>query len=97
MPTDILDPKDIEIILLKAEVERWKSLAFSPIGDNHHNALTCPHCNPNGCVFALPVSPGQKDPWQKTQESIDRGYARKGRFGYEAHPEFGKDLPKKES
>jgi hypothetical protein len=21
------------------------------LGDNHHNALTCPHCNPNGLVL----------------------------------------------
>lgn len=30
---------------LEHEVEKWKMIAFSPLGDNHHNAKLCPHCN----------------------------------------------------
>ena len=97
MSENVTDHRDVQIALLKAEIERWKALAFSPIGDNHHNALLCPHCNPNGCVFALPVSPGQKHPWQQAQDSVDSARARKGRMVFITHPEFGKDLPKKES
>lgn len=37
---------------LRAEAARWKAQAFAPLGDNHHNALLCPHCNPEGRRFA---------------------------------------------
>lgn len=26
-------------------------LRMTPIGDNHHNAVTCPYCNPRGLSF----------------------------------------------
>lgn len=47
-------PREIaaEVLRLRAEVERWKAQAFQPLGDNHHNALLCPHCNPEGRRFA---------------------------------------------
>jgi hypothetical protein len=43
------------------EIERLKAalaLAVSPKAelDNHHNALTCPHCNPKGLKFAEPAA-----------------------------------------
>jgi regulator of replication initiation timing len=33
---------------LEAEVLKWKQQSFRPLGDNHHNALACPYCNPGG-------------------------------------------------
>lgn len=30
---------------LIGEVRYWKEQAFRPLGDNHHNAKLCPHCN----------------------------------------------------
>ena len=41
-----------EIVKHRAEIDRWKAQAFAPLGDNHHNALLCPHCNPEGRRFA---------------------------------------------
>lgn len=32
-------------------------LKFSPLGDNHHNALLCPYCNPNMTT----LTPKQKE------------------------------------
>lgn len=40
-----------EVVRLRAEVAHWKAQAFQPLGDNHHNALLCPHCNPEGRRF----------------------------------------------
>ena len=34
---------DATITALREEVKRAR---FSPLGDNHHNALACPYCNP---------------------------------------------------
>lgn len=35
------------------ELERELAEArFRPMGDNHHNALACPYCNPEGLAFA---------------------------------------------
>lgn len=36
----------------EADAARWKAQAFQPLGDNHHNAEMCPHCNPNGWRLA---------------------------------------------
>jgi hypothetical protein len=33
---------------LLQEVERLRTAEFSPKGDNHHNAMACPYCNPKG-------------------------------------------------
>ena len=36
-------------VVLSRQLERELAEArFSPLGDNHHNALACPYCNPNG-------------------------------------------------
>jgi hypothetical protein len=35
-----------------AERDKWKCQAFAPIGDNHHNAMLCPHCNPSALAAA---------------------------------------------
>jgi len=67
----ISDPRDAQIATLQKEVAYWKQLAFSPLGDNHHNALLCPHCNPNGLVLAIPVKPGESDPVEKTKAAIN--------------------------
>jgi hypothetical protein len=32
-------------------LNRMAEQRYSPIGDNHHNALLCPHCNPDGKEF----------------------------------------------
>lgn len=40
----LLAAKEREIERLKGEVEKWKAMAFLPLGDNHHNAALCPHC-----------------------------------------------------
>ena len=38
-----------ELIDHTRQLERELAEArFSPLGDNHHNALACPYCNPNG-------------------------------------------------
>lgn len=37
-----------ELAAKDAEIEKLRGLQFSPIGDNHHNAWACPHCNPSG-------------------------------------------------
>lgn len=41
-----------------AEIKRLecavREAQFHPLGDNHHNALLCPHCNPEGLRFADP-------------------------------------------
>lgn len=43
----------------KAEAEKWRGLVYAPTGDNHHNALLCPYCNPEGRKFeaAAPADP----------------------------------------
>lgn len=41
-----------QIAALHTELDRWKALAFAPMGDNHHNALACPYCNPGRLRFA---------------------------------------------
>lgn len=51
--TTELDVANDRIRVLEAERDKWKSQAFSPIGDNHHNALLCPHCNPDGSDLAI--------------------------------------------
>jgi hypothetical protein len=33
-----------ELQAVRAEVERLKLLAYSNLGDNHHNANDCPYC-----------------------------------------------------
>lgn len=52
------DPRDTRIATLTAEVERKdaeiarlrealeRAELFARIGDNHHNAMLCPYCNP---------------------------------------------------
>lgn len=41
---------------MHAEIERLRieitDARFAPLGDNHHNALACPHCNPGRKAFA---------------------------------------------
>ena len=39
----IITERDATITALREEVKRAR---FSPLGDNHHNALACPYCNP---------------------------------------------------
>lgn len=54
------EPHTPECWLVRA---RQALLAPSPAGqeaDNHHNALTCPYCNPKGLVLAEPA--GQEEP-----------------------------------
>lgn len=36
------------ILALIERCERAEAERFNPIGDNHHNAMKCPHCNPDG-------------------------------------------------
>jgi len=46
--TDIWDdsehPDTSKVRELRAEIERLKLLAYSNLGDNHHNANDCPYC-----------------------------------------------------
>lgn len=44
------DPDD-DLSVLARQMLRWRERAFAPLGDNHHNALLCPHCNPEGRRF----------------------------------------------
>ena len=46
----------IALTAANAEIEKLRLLQFSSLGDNHHNALVCPYCNPDkqlGDVTAL--------------------------------------------
>lgn len=41
----------------------YSGVAQTPLDiTNHHNALKCPYCNPEGLAFAAPVAQGA--PWQ---------------------------------
>jgi hypothetical protein len=40
------DPLVEENERLKHDVEKYKLMAFAPLGDNHHNAAMCPYCSP---------------------------------------------------
>ena len=33
------------------EIERLRALVFLPCGENHHNAVACPYCNPERRKF----------------------------------------------
>lgn len=43
---NLLDEAIEQIEQLKKECAKWKEMSFAPLGDNHHNAAACPHCNP---------------------------------------------------
>lgn len=39
-PEDAIIDGHVDLVALA------RAVAFCPIGDNHHNAAKCPHCNP---------------------------------------------------
>lgn len=46
---------------------------FEPLGDNHHNAMACPHCRQENVLIAIPLSLAQKfinttGPWTMDDE-----------------------------
>lgn len=47
-----------------------------------------------GFAVAIRAAPDELPPHLAAEAAIDRHNARMGRYGYEAHPEFGKGLPK---
>lgn len=52
----------IETLLRKlrasdGELAKIRGVQFSPTGDNHHNALLCPYCNPNKFELRAPAAP----------------------------------------
>lgn len=41
-----------DLAAVAAERDRWKLQSFRPLGDNHHNALLCPHCQERAAALS---------------------------------------------
>ena len=59
LPPGYYDPADFTLVH-NSYLAKLKASAARE-GDNHHNALTCPYCNPKGLTFANPAVPGDQE------------------------------------